>query len=667
MDSAKPESDPFVGRSLDGQYEIEALIARGGMGAVYRARHTMLGDRVAIKILRPDMQTNREWLARFTREGQAARRFRHPNAVTVYDLRQTTDGAIYMVMELVEGRTLSDELKRRGRLTPAESLAVLEPVASALDAAHRMGIVHRDLKPDNVMIGGTNDEPVNAPLTVNPAQVKLLDLGIAKMREAADAADASGGRQLTVVGQLLGTPYYMSPEQWGEMMRDENPEIDGRADIYSFGIILYELLAGRKPFGGNTLAEVRRGHTTAPPPPLSEAAPHVPASLAHIVTRALAKDRADRQATAGELIDEMRVAIALAPSAASPNYPASNYPASPSGHESIKTLASPASNYEREARHTHAQQSPAYPTNPAGVPGQTVNASASHSASNPAPVFQSSAGQYQAAQSQPFAQFQTPSLPAIAPARRSRAIPIVLGVIVLFIIVGTGAAGVLAWYYMRASDGQEQRGAERDVNATVPPPSPSSSPILNATRTEALRYWMEFHPTDSTSAPVQMSGSTVRVRSGQQFQLFIAPRESGYLYIIAPGTGNVLTTFLTAQPDAQLQVDTNRVEVGETFAFPGGVGTLQLEATPGTETFTIIFSREPLTQPAFLTLESLRRLTPAELREFENFRAQYEGSAPTTTAENQNDDAAKPLTVVSANETGENQPVIFDVAIQHYN
>src|SRR5574341_1136575 len=132
------EEDPhqYVGGVLDGQYQIEALLGRGGMGAVYRERHILLGDRVAITMLPPEMRSNTEWLRRFQREGQAARRFRHPNAVTVYDLRTSGDGTIYLVMEYVEGSTLDAELKRRGRFPPAEALATLKPVISVLDAAH---------------------------------------------------------------------------------------------------------------------------------------------------------------------------------------------------------------------------------------------------------------------------------------------------------------------------------------------------------------------------------------------------------------------------------------------------------------------------------------------------------------------------------------------------
>src|SRR5213079_2535052 len=173
------EEDPssLIGTVLDGQYQIEGVLGKGGMGAVYSARHILLGDRVAIKVLPPEMRSNTEWLRRFQREGQAARRFRHPNAVTVYDLRTSADGTIYLVMEYVEGSTLDAELRKHGRFSAVEALAVLTPVMSVLNAAHAMGVVHRDLKPENIMIGtGT---------TGGESVVKILDLGIAQMREIA--------------------------------------------------------------------------------------------------------------------------------------------------------------------------------------------------------------------------------------------------------------------------------------------------------------------------------------------------------------------------------------------------------------------------------------------------------------------------------------------------
>src|SRR5918994_818000 len=306
LDGEVLEADPasIVNTVLDGQYQMEALLGKGGMGAVYRARHILLGDRVAIKVLPPEVRTNAEWLRRFRREGQAARRFRHPNAVTVYDLRTAADGTIYMVMEYVEGHTLDHEIKTRGRFTAAEALEILTPIMSVLDTAHSMGVVHRDLKPENIMIGN--------PADVGTPVIKLLDLGIAKMREIA-GGDNGGNTALTMAGQVLGTPYYMSPEQWGEIPRDESTEIDGRADIYSLALVFYEMILGRRCFAGNTLHELRREHVATRPKPLHEVVPDVPRAFSDAIERATAKDRADRQASAAMLASELRAALESAP------------------------------------------------------------------------------------------------------------------------------------------------------------------------------------------------------------------------------------------------------------------------------------------------------------------------------------------------------------------
>jgi eukaryotic-like serine/threonine-protein kinase len=315
IDGEVLEADPasLVNTVLDGQYQMEALLGKGGMGAVYRARHILLGDRVAIKVLPPEVRTNAEWLRRFRREGQAARRFRHPNAVTVYDLRTAADGTIYMVMEYVEGHTLDHEIKTRGRFTAAEAFEILSPIISVLDTAHSMGVVHRDLKPENIMIGKSADG--------GQSNVKLLDLGIAKMREI--AGDNGGNTALTMAGQVLGTPYYMSPEQWGEIPRDGSSEIDGRADIYSLGLVFYEMILGRRCFSGNTLHELRREHVSTRPRSLREVAPDVPRGFSDAIDRATAKDRGDRQATANALADELRAGLAT-PSSADTASPATD-------------------------------------------------------------------------------------------------------------------------------------------------------------------------------------------------------------------------------------------------------------------------------------------------------------------------------------------------------
>src|SRR6185503_17899942 len=207
-------------------------------------------------------------------------------------------------MEYVEGHTLDAEIKQRGRFSAAEAFEILEPIMSVLNTAHAMGVVHRDLKPENIMMGKatTGGEP----------SIKLLDLGIAKMREIA-GVESSGTTELTMAGQVLGTPYYMSPEQWGEPSRDGNFEIDGRADIYSLGLVFYEMITGRRAYSAATLHELRRDHVSVMPPPLIEKASGVPRAFSDAIARAIAKDRVDRPATAGELAADLRAALENTP------------------------------------------------------------------------------------------------------------------------------------------------------------------------------------------------------------------------------------------------------------------------------------------------------------------------------------------------------------------
>ena len=223
IDGEVLEADPssLVDTVLDGQYQMEALLGKGGMGAVYRGRHILLGDRVAIKVLPPEVRTNAEWLRRFRREGQAARRFRHPNAVTVYDLRTAADGTIYMVMEYVEGHTLDAEIKKRGRFIPREAVEIMTPIMSVLDTAHATGVVHRDLKPENIMVG--NPTGNGAPV------IKLLDLGIAKMREIA-GVDTAGNTALTMAGPARHWSYLLAPGCAGKRSQESYgaPRIGGQ-------------------------------------------------------------------------------------------------------------------------------------------------------------------------------------------------------------------------------------------------------------------------------------------------------------------------------------------------------------------------------------------------------------------------------------------------------
>ncbi|HYW71400.1 MAG TPA: protein kinase, partial [Pyrinomonadaceae bacterium] len=461
------DSGSLVGKALDGQYQIEAMLGKGGMGAVYRARHILLGDRVAIKVLPPEMRSNTEWLRRFQREGQAARRFRHPNAVTVYDLRTSADGTIYLVMEYVEGNTLDVELKKRGKFTPAEAVTVLTPVMSVLNAAHAMGVVHRDLKPENIMIGkpSTGGEPV----------VKLLDLGIAKLREVA-GSEPTGSTNLTVAGQMLGTPYYMSPEQWGDLPNDGNPEIDGRADIYSLGVVIYELVAAKRPFDGLSLPELRRQHISLTPPPLHAVDASVPAAFSNAVARAIAKDRSERQSTAGEL--EKELVAALAAEGISPSASVADFASAPVPHGARGSVTSPQQTAATLVTGIgEAEPAPA----PEAIPSQaatmpTVVSQPSAPAPQPAPPA--------AVPAAPAPIVQAAAAPVVAAAQPAKGkggalIFAGVGLVVLLLIAGVG--GYFVMHTMMSKP--EEKTAQTDSSSTS-----AGADVAGAH--EIGRYWL---------------------------------------------------------------------------------------------------------------------------------------------------------------------------------
>jgi serine/threonine protein kinase len=285
-------SDPRIGTLLAGKYQIEALIGRGGMGTIYRATHVMLGKPVAVKVIRPDVEITADIVTRFQREARAASQLDHPNIATVHDLGQLEDGTLYIAMELIEGETLKAVIARDGRITPDRIVRLLGQVTSALAAAHRAGIIHRDLKPQNIMVtrGAGGDEIA-----------KLLDFGIAKTID-------QSGTQLTSTGLSLGTPHYMAPEQ------ASGSNVDARTDIYSLGVILYEMLVGTVPFDDPSTPAVLVKHLSEPPMRPSERRPdlELPPALEAIALRCLEKSPDARFQTA----DELRAAIESAGSPA---------------------------------------------------------------------------------------------------------------------------------------------------------------------------------------------------------------------------------------------------------------------------------------------------------------------------------------------------------------
>ncbi|HEY0376216.1 MAG TPA: protein kinase [Pyrinomonadaceae bacterium] len=268
-----------------GRYEIRSQLGVGGMGEVYLASDTKLGRAVALKFLPSEVASDQKRMQRFTREAHAVSALNHPNIITIHEIEQ--EGAVtFIATEFIEGVTLRERMKR-GPLPIAEALDVAIQVASALAAAHAKEIVHRDIKPENVMLR-------------EDGYVKVLDFGLAKLVENSSTTPEAVTQVHTDVGAVIGTARYMSPEQ------ARGIEVDGRTDIFSLGIVLYEMLAGRSPFEGATNHEVVASILKEEPRPLADHVEHVPFRLQEIVGRVLRKDRDERYLTARELLDDLR-------------------------------------------------------------------------------------------------------------------------------------------------------------------------------------------------------------------------------------------------------------------------------------------------------------------------------------------------------------------------
>jgi tRNA A-37 threonylcarbamoyl transferase component Bud32 len=274
-----------VGQTI-GNYRITAKLGEGGMGVVYLAEHPVIGKKVAMKAIHPELSRNAEVVSRFVTEAKSVNQIGHEHIVDIADFGNTPDGEFYFIMEFLQGEQLADRLKREGRLAPARALAIAAQIADALDASHGHGIIHRDLKPENIFLvsrGGSRDF------------VKVLDFGLAKLTQGEEKVTHK-----TRTGSVMGTPYYMAPEQC-----EGKAEIDHRADIYSLGVLLFEMLTGKVPFGGEGYGEIIVKHITMPPPSVRSIFPELSPTLDLILFRALAKDREQRFQTMADLRDAL--------------------------------------------------------------------------------------------------------------------------------------------------------------------------------------------------------------------------------------------------------------------------------------------------------------------------------------------------------------------------
>lgn len=283
---AKVARDPLVDTIIGERYRVLARIGEGGMGTVFRVEHMLMKKVLALKLLRAEYSNVEDAARRFEREAQSASRLSHPNIISVTDFGHGAAGELFLVMEFVAGEPLSDVLARDGRMEPARACHIASQILLALEHAHGQGVIHRDLKPANVMLVQDPSDPRK------PETVKILDFGIAKLTHAQGAGD----EPLTRGVMIFGTPAYMSPEQAA------GQEADGRADLYSCAIILYEMLTGRRPFHCEDLVKLIAMQITSPPPPFAQVVPdgHVSPELEAVVMRGLEKDRDKRFATAAE-------------------------------------------------------------------------------------------------------------------------------------------------------------------------------------------------------------------------------------------------------------------------------------------------------------------------------------------------------------------------------
>jgi serine/threonine protein kinase len=284
-------SGRLVGELVN-NYRIVSILGEGGMGSVYLAEHSFMGRKAAIKVLRQEFAKDERLVERFMNEARAANAIRHPNIIDIIDVGRLSAGIPYLMMEFLDGENLTRRIARYGRMAVGDAADVGGQTASALAAAHGAGIIHRDLKPDNLYLVTDDTQPL--------AHVKVLDFGIAKLR-----GELSGSGAKTQTGSVMGTPPYMSPEQ----CRGNSDRVDHRSDIYSLGIILYEMLSGAPPFVAEGWGEVALMHIGQPPPPLRSRNAEVQVELEAVIFKALAKEPSKRWTSMSEFGAALREAV----------------------------------------------------------------------------------------------------------------------------------------------------------------------------------------------------------------------------------------------------------------------------------------------------------------------------------------------------------------------
>ena len=463
-------TDANIGLTLDGKYRLDSIIGRGGMGSIYKATHLMLDKTVAVKLINPELAPTPDVVRRFQREARAASQLNHPNIAATFDLGQTSNGTLYLAMELISGQSLKDTIRSGGPMAPARIIRILEQVAGALAAAHAHGIVHRDLKPQNIMLTQTPDGGEVA---------KLLDFGIAKTFE-------DGATQLTTTGLVLGTPQYMSPEQAA------GRPIDGRSDLYSLGIILFEMLVGEVPFNDPSTPAVLVKHLTEPAPPPSARRPDlaIPSALEAVALRCLEKDPGARFQNATEFANALGHAMATPASSAATVIvaPPRETPTQRTAKIATPTVSAP----------------PVAPVQPAAAPPPAPPSPAA-AASVPAPASVAKAAA---------------SATAAPPASRSL-LPGLAVVFVLLLIALGGTYGFMAGWFTGAPAPDSPPSSTPPTASAAPPPASSAPPSSPPSDPPATTSQASSTPPTSAAAAatppgVRGSGGTAASRGSNR-------------------------------------------------------------------------------------------------------------------------------------------------------
>jgi len=487
------------GSIIRGKYRILSKIGQGGMGAVYKALHVTFDELRAIKVISPELINDQLFLKRFQHEAIITRKLQHPNAVRVDDIDQAEDGRPFIVLEYIEGKSLRKLIEQEGAMAVSRVCSIIKQVSSALDAAHRLGMIHRDIKPDNIVLIDTPEGE----------QAKVLDFGIAKLKEG--RRGETGGMTLTGTGVVIGTPQYMSPEQ---AMGKRGDQLDGRSDLYSLGIVMYQMLTGDLPFHAETTMEMLLAHLQVLPMNVRAVRPglQIPEPVANLVMCLLEKKPEQRPADARTLIAEIERAEAIAaapaevPASAKATWvvtPRSSY--SPDAAEALREAlrSSP------PARRGAVQASVATPP-PAAGPPVVEPPPAPAPAPRPAPPVRAAA---------------RPAPPSLAP-RPAKSSQWGIWAAVAILVVGLAGG---TWYFVEHS-----ASPAPETQAPAPAPSPS----LPAVNTQPTSQPSETSATPSPQAEpaperhepvrqaVESPRSTVTPREPQPFVKPTRPQPS---------------------------------------------------------------------------------------------------------------------------------------------